>query len=294
MSFGLKPGKEHQPMTKTKELIYLNLGVFLIAAGIYFFKIPNHLVMGGVSGIAVVFEALVPSVSASQFIFILNMALLLIGFLVFGRSFGLRTVYASVMMSVFLELFAKLVPVSLPLTNSPFLELMFAILLPGIGSGLLFNIHASSGGTDIVAMVLKKFTSVDIGNALLMTDIIFTLSTFFIYSNEIALMSLLGLMAKSFMVDKTMENINRVKMFFLITDKADEMIDFISVYLHRGGTRFEGWGTYSGEERSMILVVCSSSEASSLLHYGKEIDPNCFMSIVNTSEIMGKGFHFVE
>lgn len=286
-----KNRKTRDPFSKRKEFLFVNLGSLLIAAGVYFFKIPNNLVIGGVSGIAVILSHFTPNLDATQYIFILNMVLLMIGFFFFGRKFGLKTVYASIMLSVYIEIF-KLLPISLPLTDSRFLELMFAIILPGIGSGLLFNAKASSGGTDIVAMIMKKYTRLDIGKALLASDIIITLSTFFIYDAEIALSSLLGLMAKSIMVDSTLESVNRVKLFFIITEKDDIIIEFIANNLHRGGTKLVGNGIYSGMRKSMITVVCSTQEAVSLQQFLNEKDPNGFVSIVNTSQIIGRGFHY--
>lgn len=289
----LKPGKEHKPMTKGKEFAILNLGTLLLTLGVYFFKIPNNFVMGGVTGIAVVFSNVFPQISATDFIFILNMVLLAIGFLVFGKNFGLKTVYASVLMSISLKILEIIFPLAQPLTDSLFLELIFAMLLPGIGSALLFYVGASSGGTDIVAMIMRKFANVDIGKALLMSDLVFTLSTFFIFNPKTALSSLLGLFAKSIIVDDTIEQANQSKMFFIFTDQPDKVIDFVSVYLHRGGSMFKGKGIYSGHEKTMITVVCNGYESALLQEFLDTRDPKGFVTIVNTSQIIGKGFHYV-
>ena len=147
-----------------KEYTLITLSTLLMAVGIYFFKFPNNFTFGGVTGLAVVVSQVMP-ISPSTVNFIVNLVLLLLGFLFLGKGFGVRTVYSSMLLSVALSGMEYLWPLDKPLTDDPLLELIFAIVLPGLGSAILFNIGASSGGTDVVAMILKKFTSVNIGNA---------------------------------------------------------------------------------------------------------------------------------
>ena len=150
---------------KLREFLLLNAGTLLVAAGVYFFKFPNHFSTGGVSGLSVVLSPFLPHVSPGTLVFVINMALLLLGFLVFGKGFGLKTAYSSFLMSGVIWLLERLCPLDAPLTSQPLLELCFAVLLPAFGSALLFNMEASTGGTDIVAMLLRKFTDLNIGRA---------------------------------------------------------------------------------------------------------------------------------
>ena len=161
-----------------RDWLLITLGVVIMAVGIYYFKFPNNFSTGGVTGLAVVLGHYIPAVTPGTFVTIFNVALLILGFLVFGRSFGIRTAYASLLLSLLLQLMEVLLPLDHPLTNQPLMELLFAVGLPAVGSAVLFNLDASSGGTDIVAMLLRKWTSLNIGFALLCSDIVITLEDF--------------------------------------------------------------------------------------------------------------------
>lgn len=178
-----------------KEYAILTLATLVMSAGTYLFKFPNNFSFGGVTGLAVVLSAVSP-LSAGTYNFIINMALLVLGFLFLGKGFGVKTVYISVLMSVALSAAEKLFPMSGPLTDQPVLELIFAIAIPGISSAIMFNMGASSGGTDIVAMILKKYTSMNIGTALLAVDLLIAVSACFVFDITTGLFSLCGLFTK--------------------------------------------------------------------------------------------------
>ena len=157
---------------KIKDFLWLTLGTLMVTIGVYFFKFPNNFSTGGVSGISVILGALIPGMSTGTLVLIINVTLLIVGFCVFGRSFGIRTVYCSMLMSLSIYILERVLPMEHPLTTQPMLELVFSVLFPAVGSAILFNIQGSTGGTDIVAMIFKKFTSLDIGKALFCTDFI--------------------------------------------------------------------------------------------------------------------------
>lgn len=284
-------GKEHKPISKAKEITLMHLAVVIIAIGVYFFKFPNNFAIGGVSGISVVLNALIPNLSTSNINLILNIVLIFVGLLFFGKDFGLKTAYASILLSLLIELLSVVVPMSKPLTSQPFLELIYAVVLPGIGGGILFNINASSGGTDIIAMIMRKYTSMDIGKSLLASDLLVTCLSIAIFGLETGLLALLGLFTKSILIDTTIESINKVKKFTIVTEKPDEILDFIKITLHRGGTISKGQGIYLHQDKSIINVVVNNYEAILLRDFTKKADPNCFITIINTSQIIGKGFH---
>lgn len=276
-----------------KEYLLLTLGTLLIAIGVYFFKFPNHFSTGGVSGISIILGAYVPGVSAGAFVFIINAALLILGFAVFGRSFGIRTAYASTLLSSVVWALERIVPLSKPLTTQPLLELIFAVLLPAVGSAILFNIDGSSGGTDIVAMILKKYSSLNIGNALFVADFVITLGALFAFGVETGLFSMLGLLVKALVVDLVLENIKINKCFHIITDAPEPILRFIVDKLHRGATILHGEGAYTHENRTVLLTVVDRSQAVLLRRFAKATDPRCFILITNTGEIIGKGFRGV-
>ncbi|MBO5908274.1 MAG: YitT family protein [Clostridia bacterium] len=180
------------------------------------------------------------------------------------------------------------------LTGQPMLELIFAVLLTGIGSAILFRCNASSGGTDIVALILKKFTSMNVGTALLITDFLTASSTIFIFGVEVGLFSLLGLFAKVFVVDDILDSMNMCKSFTIITTKPRQIEDYITKEMKRGATVYHAEGAFSHQDKTVILTVCRRSEALRLRKKVKEIDNHSFMVITKTSEIMGKGFRDVE
>ena len=175
------------------EYALITASIMLMVVGVYFFKFPNHFAFGGVTGFSTVISAMTRW-SASDFTSIVNMALLVLGFLFLGKSFGVKTVYASVVMSLGLSVLERVCPLDRPLTTEPLLELMFAIFLPAISSAILFNIGASSGGTDIIAMILKKHTSLNIGTVLMLVDVASVAASFFVFGPETGLFSTIVLL----------------------------------------------------------------------------------------------------
>lgn len=276
-----------------KDYSLLTLGTLLTALGVYFFKFPNHFSTGGVSGLSIILAHYVPTLSAGAFVFIINQALLVVGFAVFGRSFGVRTAYTSLVLSCATWGLEYLCPLSGPMTTQPLLELVFAVTLPAIGSAILFNMQASSGGTDIVAMVLRKYTNLNIGNALLFVDFSITVAACFAFGMETGLFSILGLGLKSVIVDMVLENFRVHKAFQIITSKPDEIITFVTKELGRGATEIHGEGAFTHENKTVILTVVNRYQAVKLRNYARAIDPHSFILITNTTEIIGKGFRGV-
>ena len=272
------------------ELLLMTLGTALVAVGVYFFKFPNNFSTGGVTGIAVIVSAFFPGVSTSTFASVINLAFLLLGFLVLNRGFGLRTAYCSLLFSGLLALLDWLCPLAAPLTDQKLLELFFAVILPAIGSAILFNLEGSTGGTDILAMILRKFTHLDIGRALLCCDVLIAAATLVVYDVETGLFSLLGLTLKSVLVDTVIESLNRRKSFTVITARPQIACDFITLRLKRGATFWQAEGAYTHETKYVVLTALSRSQAVALRRHLKAEDPQAFMLIENSSEIFGKGF----
>lgn len=277
---------------KLKNFSLLTISTLIMAVGIYFFKFANNFTFGGITGIAVLVAKFLP-LSASDFSFVANILLLVIGWIILGKSFAAKTAYSTILLSVSLSFLERVYPMSHPLTNEPLLELIFAILLPALGSAILFNIGASSGGTDVIAMILKKYTSVDIGKGLMVSDLIFTLAGFLVFNVKTGLYSLLGLIMRSALIDNFIESFNRSKYFHAVTSNATCICDFIQNDLGRGATIVNATGAFTGDDKYIILTVLSPSQAVKLRNFIKEHDPKAFLLISNTSEIIGKGFHSV-
>lgn len=278
--------------SQLKNFVLLTLSTLVMAVGIYFFKFANNFTFGGITGLAVLVARLYP-ISAGDFSFIANMILLLIGFIILGKKFAAKTAYSSILLSVTLSALERIYPMSHPLTDQPILELAFAIALPSIGSAVLFNIGASSGGTDIVAMIMKKYTSMDIGKALLATDFIVTLAGCFVFDIETGLYSFLGLALRSFMIDGFIESLNLSKYFNVVCSNPKPICDFIRDDLNRSATIVLAQGAFSGEDKYILLTALNRMEAIKLRNFIKENSPDAFLLISNTSEIIGKGFHSI-
>ena len=269
--------------SKIKYFFLLTGSTLIMAVGTYFFKFTNNFTFGGITGLAVL-VAKTGVISASDFNLIASMILLVIGMLILGKKFAAKTAYCSILLSL---------PLDGPLTDQPMLELCFAIALPALGSAVLFNIGSSSGGTDIIAMILKKYSSFDIGRALLVTDAVITAFSFFVFDVETGLYSLLGLAIRSFMVDTFIESFNLSKYFTVVCDHPEPICDYIVHTLVRSASVFEARGAYSGKEKHIILTALNRVQAVRLRNFIKQNEPDAFILISNTSEIIGKGFHSV-
>ena len=282
-----------------KEYSVITFGVFLVAVGVYFFKFPSNISTGGITGLAIVLNQLVPGLTAANFVTIFNMGFLVLGFVILGKEFGVKTAYGSIMLSVFLEVF-DLLPIPagfLPMTDEPVLELFYAVLFPALGAAILFYYRASTGGTDIVAMIVRKYTNLDCGTALLVTDIVLVLLTFLNFSGEsvtinyvTGMLSIAGLIAKTMVVDKAISSINRSKHFMVVTTHREEVEKYITEVLNRSATTWECEGAYSHRKEYAMISVMNRSQANKLRNYLKSIDPHSFVIVTNTSDIIGKGF----
>ena len=277
-------------LRRSEEYAVITVSTLVIAAGIYFFKCPDNFTFGGVSGLSVVLGKLT-RISASSANFILNILLVIVGFLFLGRSFGLKTAYSSVALSVFVSAFEKLAPLRGPVTDEPFLNLIFAVLLPAFGSAVLFNMGASSGGTDIIAMILKKHTSVDIGHALFFSDALITLSAFLVFSVKTALFSCLGLILKSVVIDSVIESFNLSKYFNVVCSNPQPICEFITEKLNRSATYCDATGAFSHSHKYIVFTVMKRAQAVQLRRFIRRVEPDAFILISNTSEIIGRGFH---
>ena len=268
----------------------LNLGLILTAVGIVYFKNPNHFAFGGTSGLSILLADLFPKINVGGFMWIINLALVVLGFIFLGKSVGVRTVYATIVMSVSLQALDALVPMHGTLTDQPMLELVFAIMLPAIGSAILFNIDASSGGTDVIAMILKKYTSMNIGSALMAADVAAVGLSFAMYGPSTGLFSVMGLVAKSMVVDNVIENMNLCKCFNIVCEHPQPICNFIIHELNRSATTFEARGAYSDAHKTVIMTTMRRSQAIRLRNFIRQQEPTAFIMIENSSEIIGKGF----
>ena len=272
-----------------EEYVVLTVATLILVVGVYVFKFPNNFSFGGVTGLAVVLGAVLPT-SPGNLTFIINMLLLVLGFIFLGRGFGVKTVYVSVLTSVGLSFAERVFPMDAPLTGQPVLELIYAIVLPAFSAAILFNIGASGGGTDIVAMILKKYTKLNIGAALFLVDLGIVVASCLVFDAQTGLCSMCGLLAKSLVVDNVIESINLCKYFTIICNDPEPICEFITKELNRSATVYQAEGAYQHNQKTVILTVMKRSQAVELRYYIRMNQPSAFIAITNSSEIIGKGF----
>lgn len=274
-----------------KQAAVITLSITIMAIGVYFFKFPNNFVFGGVTGTAALVAKLTP-ISASAFSSAANIILLIVGLIFLGKSFAITTGYASVLLSLELMLLEKFVPIDGPLSDQPMLDLVFAIALPAIASALLFNVGASSGGTDVIALIVEKYTHLhNIAAALFLTDLFMVVAACFVFDLYTALYSFVGLAVKSLVIDEVLERIKMCKSILIVCDDKNAVCEFIMQNLHRGATYTPCNGAYTDKPHFMIFTTLTQREADCLQEYIHDKKLNAFMTMLSTTEVFGKGFN---
>jgi uncharacterized membrane-anchored protein YitT (DUF2179 family) len=278
-------------MKYVKQYVLITLSISIMSVGVYFFKFPNNFVFGGVTGTAALVAKLTP-MSASAFSSAANLVLLVVGLIFLGKEFAMTTGYATFVMSVELMAFEKLCPLSGPLSDQPMLDLLFAIALPAIASALLFNVGASSGGTDIIALIVEKYTHIhSIAVALFITDLFMVIAACFVFDLYTALYSFVGLTVKSLVIDAVLEKIKMCKAILIVCDEKKPICDFVMRKLMRGATYTPCFGAYTDKPHYIIYTTLTRHEADQLQEFIHKEHLNAFMSMLSTTEVFGKGFN---
>lgn len=280
---------------KFKDWMYMNAGIVLIACATYFFLVPNRFVTGGMTGLATILGTITaPAFTTSQWLVCLNVCMLIIGFIFLGKKTGIWTVYCSLGYSSLMLLFETIVPLEAPLTDESFMELCIGILIYAVGTAVIFYAGASSGGMDIMALIIQKYAKIDVGRAVFSVNVFIACgSLFFIPGIERGMLSLVGLFANSFIIDIVIDNFHSCKYFVVITDKTELVSEYIMSQLHHGVTVTDAIGAYTQTKKGMIHTVCRRYEAIKLRAAIKKIDENAFIVVTTSNEIIGKGFRSV-
>ncbi len=271
------------------QFMLLTIGTALIAIGAYFFKFQNNFSFGGVTGLSVVFSEITPY-SPSTITFIVNILLLIVGFLLLGKQFGVKTVYSSMLLSTLLSIFEKVFPMNAPLTDEPLLEFVIAVFLAALGAAMLFNIDASGGGTDIIAVIIKKYTGLSVGSSLFIIDLLVIAMTFFVFDIKTGLFAIAGLVSKSYVINGAIESLNLSKYFNIICSNPEPILEYINSELGRGATYTKATGSFANSDKYIIFTALYPEQAVKLRNKVKAIEPSAFVLIMNSSEIIGRGF----
>lgn len=274
----------------TKRLIMVSLGVFILTIGLHMFLIPANLAVGGTSGLGMIMSYYFPNIPVGALIGIFNIVLLIISFIVIGKEFGGLTIYSSLILSGYLLLFEWFFPITEPIVPDLFINLMFGILISGVGMGVVFNQNASTGGTDILAKILNIFFHIDIGKALLLVDFLVVVMAAVTFGLEIGLYALLGVILNSIIIDNMIAGFTRRVSIMIISNELDTINDFLQQKISRGGTILQAVGAYTGNDKPVLYTVISRKEFIQLRTYVRKVDPNAFMIVSYIHEVEGEGF----
>ncbi|MBU3206660.1 YitT family protein [Clostridium algidicarnis] len=275
---------------RVKELIFISIGNLMVASGMYFFLMPNNLATGGVNGLGLIINYYLPKLPVGALMMMMNLILFIVGFLIIGKAFGAKTIYTSLELSGMIWIMEKLWPLSGSLVNDMIIELIFGILMTGIGMGIIFYQNASTGGTDIIAKIINKIFNINMGVALLISDFTITLMAGVTFGLRIGMYALLGVIINSFVIDSVIEGFNICKEVVVISSSGDKVKKYIMDELERGITIYSANGGYTEETKEVITTVLDRREVIKLNKYIKGIDKDAFIIVRSVHEAIGEGF----
>ena len=270
--------------TKLHDFLMLTVGTFIVAVAVYFFMLPGHVTVGSASALALVISNFVPF-PVSIITFVINFLLLIIGYLLIGPEFGIKTVYSSLLLPVFLGLFELILPDMQSITGDQLLDVICYTLVVGIGLSILFSCNASSGGLDIVAKLMNKFLRMDLGQAMSFSGILVSLSSALCYDTKTVVLSVLGTYLGGIIIDNFIFGMNIKRRVCIISEKNDEILSFILHELHSGATLYDGIGAYNNQTRREIITIVDKQEYRRLMDFVLSTDPTAFMTVYSVQEI---------
>lgn len=279
-------------MQKIKEYLLTTIGVALTAIALEYFFFPCDIAAGGVSGIGLVVNK-VSGLDTSIVVLVLNILLFILAFIVLGKSFGAKSIYATVMLSVFMWIIEKILKTGI-LTENMFLASVFGSILLGMGAAIVFHQGASTGGTSIIAAIISKFTPIGIGISVLLTDSFVCLLAISVFGVDKGLFGFFSVILIGLIIDKFIDGFNTCKQVFIITSKEKEIVNHIIKNIDRGCTVLNGNGGYTGSDVKIIYTVLNSNQFIALKKHVKEIDPAAFLTVNDSTEVLGEGFKAYE
>ena len=267
-----------------KEMAILTAAVAIIATAVYFFLVPSHASVSSISGLGIVLSNFIP-LPLSAITMILNVVLLIIGFFTCGREFGVKTVYTSVALPVFLGIFERIFPDYESLTGSQELDVLCYILVVSVGLSILFNRNASSGGLDIVAKIMNKYLHMELGKAMSLSGMCVALSAALVYDKKTVVLSILGTYFNGIVLDHFIFDHDMKRRVCIITEKEEELRKFIIEDLHSGATIYESIGAYNMQKRNEIIAIVDKAEYQKLMNYINNLDPKAFITVYTVADM---------
>ncbi len=272
-------------LQKIWEWCLITVGAAITAAAVFFFLMPSHLAVGSISGLAIVLSELT-GLGVSLITLALNIALLVVGLVLVGRDFGVKTIYTSLVLPAALGVLERMFPDFTSIMGDPFLDMVCYIFLAAAGCAMLFNLNASSGGLDIVAKILNKFFRMELGTAMSLTGACVALSAALVYDPKTVALSMLGTYLFGLILDHFIFGVNVKKRVCIMSDKRDEITDFILHTLHSGASLYQAVGAYTGEAKEEIIVIVTKQEYIKLVSFIAQADPDAFVTVYNVNEVI--------
>jgi uncharacterized membrane-anchored protein YitT (DUF2179 family) len=276
--------------SRFKEYVIITFGIILVAFAIEYFYAPNNIAAGGVTGIAIIINAIIPSLSIGIVSFVLNGLLFIVALIVIDGKFGVKTIYASLGLSAIIWWIEKFLKPA-AITNDLIIATIFGALISALGLALVFNENASTGGTDILAKILNMFFHLEMGKSLMAVDFIITLASAFVFGIDKALYSMLSIILLGIIVDRVIEGFNVCKSIFIISKNNYEISKYIIDTLDRGCTFLNGVGAYTEKETNILYAVLSRNQFIKLKRFIKDVDPEAFITVGEVHEVLGEGFN---
>lgn len=267
-----------------KEYGVITFGTAIIAAAVYFFMIPGNLTPGSAAAVALLLSNVIP-LPVSAITFILNMALLLVGFLLIGPEFGVKTVYTSIIMPGFMRIYEVLFPNFVSINQDPFVDMICYILVVGMGLAIVFSCNASSGGLDIVAKLMNKYLRMEMGKAMATSGMLVAVSSIFFYDIKTVVISVIGTYLGGIVVDHFIFGLNIKRRVCILSKKSDEIVQFILHDLHSGASLYEAVGAYDKNIHTEIVTIVDKQEYSKLMDYMQKTDPKAFITVISVNEV---------
>lgn len=273
-----------------KSFFVIFIGALLVAVGTYFFLAPNHIAAGGISGAAIIINSIFPSLPIGALMMAMEVILFITGILIIGPVFGGKTIFCSFSVSGIILILEKFFPNVRPLSGDMLVQLIFGVLICGVGMAIVFDQNASTGGTDIIAKIINKYFKISIGKCVLIADIVITVAASIVFGIDKGMYAILGVILNSTLIDTVIKNLNTYKQVAIISNAGEEIKDYIVDTLDRSATIYYAKGAYNNNEREVITTVVNRKQFMKLKNYIKDIDERAFITVNEINEVLGEGF----
>ncbi|WP_370221455.1 YitT family protein [Cytobacillus sp.] len=275
---------------KLFSFIMINLGAFLVSINVHFFLSPNNLATGGVSGLSIIMNDLFPDFSIGTFMIFVNLTLFAFGFIFLGSGFGAKTIYASFALSFYVWALEKFAPMAQPLSNDLLIQLIIGQCIAATGMAIVFNQQASTGGTDIIAMIFNKYLNIEVGRGVLLADLLIALSSAVLFGPQVGMYAFFGVIINGFVIDYALQQFNSNKEIVIISRHSDEIKTYIVHELGKGATIHTATGAFTSDKKEVITTILGRKDFTKLKSYITQVDNKAFITVHTMNEILGQNF----